>query len=198
MPGPHFCIGVHGGGPCRAGTGGQAASIKGKCTFDPRCREKRCATHCKCARMGWRTGKNLGRARHIPVAQAKAKAKAKAAPKAMPKAKAKAMAGPVGHPPALRADVVPVVQDWYKQMLADVRGASEVLLATYMYDHPDLQALLVRRLSGRTPFSLEILIDKGVLEGNAPWYQRSRLTSLVSEGAVVHVCTGASPRQASS
>jgi hypothetical protein len=116
----------------------------------------------------------------------------------MPKAKAKAMAGPVGHPPALRADVVPVVQDWYKQMLADVRGASEVLLATYMYDHPDLQALLVRRLSGRTPFSLEILIDKGVLEGNAPWYQRSRLTSLVSEGAVVHVCTGASPRQASS
>ena len=33
-----------------------------------------------------------------------------------------------------------------------------------------------------------------VLEGNTPWYQRSRLTALVAEGASVHVCTGQPPK----
>jgi hypothetical protein len=130
----------------------------------------------------------------MQMPKAKAKAKAKAAPKAMPKAMPKGMAGPVGHPAALRADVMLCSQDWYKQMLVDVGVASEVLLGTYMYDHPQLHALLLRRLKGRAPFTLNILIDKGVLDGNTPWYQRSRLTALVDAGATVHVCTGQPPK----
>ena len=50
------------------------------------------------------------------------------------------VAGPVGHPAPLRANVVPAAEDWYKQMMAEVGDATEVLVATYMYDHPALHS----------------------------------------------------------
>jgi phosphatidylserine/phosphatidylglycerophosphate/cardiolipin synthase-like enzyme len=144
--------------------------------------------------MNWRIGWNAGRGKHVQKPKAKTKAKAKAAPKAIPKAMAKVMAGPVGRPLALRADVLSGAKDWYEQMLVDIAVASEVLMATYMYDHPQLHGLLLRRLKGRAGITVDILIDKGALEGNTPWYQRSRLSVLVNAGATVHVCTGQPPK----
>ena len=194
MPGPYHCVGEHpsqGGGICKSGTRGRPATIKGKCTFDPRCGEKRCATHCKCARMGWRQGLNAGRAKNLPTP--KVITKVKATSKAMPKAAPKALAGPVGHPLALNANTLPV-HEWFKQMIVDVRDATEVFMATFMYDHPQLHGVLLKRLQGRSSFSLNILIDESVLKGNKPWHQKQRLTALVEAGAIVYVCTGHTPK----
>ena len=40
-------------------------------------------------------------------------------------------------------------RDGYKKMLADVRQAKLVEIATYMYDHPDLHGGLLRKLQRR-------------------------------------------------
>ena len=74
MPAPHFCK-PYQGVPCDLTAAGTAVSIPGRCKHDSRCNELRCSAHCKCARMGWRTGRNMSR-----LAQAKAKAHAKPAP----------------------------------------------------------------------------------------------------------------------
>ena len=54
MPGPYECDGIHpsrGGGVCTLGTGGGKVSIRGKCKYDVRCGEKRCASHRKICQM---------------------------------------------------------------------------------------------------------------------------------------------------
>ena len=67
-------------------------------------------------------------------------------------------------------------------------------MVTFMYDHPQLHNVLLKRLQGRSSFSLNILIDDSVLKGNKPWYQKPRLTALVEAGAIVYVCTGQPPK----
>jgi hypothetical protein len=198
MPGPYYCEGPLAGGGCRLGARGGRASIKGKCKHDARCAEKRCASHCKCARMGWRKGACSGRPRGAALLAA-----ANALPKAKAKAKAQAKASaalPLAVPPrppierTLKTDVKKLlIVEWYRQMLADSRKASEVLVSSYMYDHPDLQQLLLRRLQGKAqkPFELTVLLDMASYNGQLPARQKARITALRGNGAKVVLCTGA-------
>ena len=204
MGGPNFCDGFHpsvGGGPCTLAAGGNRICIKGKCKRDARCKEKRCASHCKCARMGWRVGRERARphipAVFVPMPKAKAKAKAKAkvgpGPAAAPVVAPPASVLPVGRPSSTIVDVLEV-EEWYKRMIADVLVASVVIIGTYMFDHPRLQAALLKRLLGGTAFALTVLIDKVTLEGRTPWHQRPRLAALRAAGAKILMCRGKGPK----
>ena len=73
------------------------------------------------------------------------------------------------------------VQQWYARMMADVRQTREVLMSTYMYDHPALHALLMRRLDGSAPYRPRIIQRKHAVlsvstPGCAPWEGRQSLS----------------------
>ena len=187
MPGPYYCT-PYEGVSCNLGSGGTAASIQGRCKHDPRCNELRCANHCKCARMGWRKGRNkrrLGQA----AARAGAKAKAKAAPAPEPSPPPPMPPQPIGRMPALRFEVLDVAT-WYAAMLDAIAGASEVFLGTYQYDHADLTDLLERRLRGRSAFECVILLDSEMHRLKTPTGQRLRLERLRRAGATIVLCRG--------
>ena len=74
--------------------------------------------------------------------------------------------------------------------MEDVRGAGEVMVATYMYDHPELHKALIRRLGQRSTFSLIVMVDKEAFGGQTPYFQRSRLAALRENGATVYLCRG--------
>ena len=73
-------------------------------------------------------------------------------------------------------------EDWWRNCHADARAASEVELASYMYDEPQLQNLLLERLQGRRPFKLRLYLDEQRFRGTTPYYQRSRVKALHSAG----------------
>ena len=188
MPGPHFCIGPVTGGQCRLGSGGARVSVKGKCKRDRRCGEKRCASHCKCARMGWLSGRRAGRPRVREAATAMPEANASAtlvrAPVAPPLA-------PVGRQSNTEVKVFPV-DAWYGQMRRDIAAVKGVLLSSLVYDNPDVQKLLVMKLKERhrKPFALTVLIDAASFNGSLPARQQGRIRSLRANGASVFLCRG--------
>lgn len=183
MPGPYYCKSYH-GILCDLGSGGGAASIPGRCKHDPRCNEPRCASHCKCARMGWRTGRNRGR---LGQAMPKAKAKARVAPLAAPPPPM--AAAPIGRMPALSCEVLDVA-DWYAAMVDSIKNASEVFLGSYQHDHEGLTAVLERRLRGRSAFECVVLLDREMYKGATPNLQRPRLNRLQRAGATIVLCRG--------
>ena len=134
MPGPYYCQ-PYGGVACGFGKGGNPAAIKGRCKFDPRCNEMRCASCCFCARHGLREGRNVGRGAAF-IAKPKAKAKAQAATGPLAEAAPRALA-PVGRLPDLAVNVM-APDAWYTGMLEFVREASEIIIGTYQYDHEAL------------------------------------------------------------
>ena len=176
MPGPYFCqpyLGV----PCVLGNGGHACSIPGRCKYDNRCNELRCANHSKCARNGWRAGRSRGRAN--------ARTKAKAAP-----APAPAVApAPVGRMPELACEVL-TVDAWYSELLASVNVAREVIIGTYQFDNAALTDTFERRLRSRSEFNLVLLIDGEMYTSRVPYHQKSRLERLRRAGATVVCCRG--------
>jgi hypothetical protein len=73
--------------------------------------------------------------------------------------------------------------DWWKQVLAAVEKATEVDLATYMFDDTALFQVLLRRLSDNVGFKLNILLDEEVfVKGETPQLQRSRVEKLQKKG----------------
>ena len=74
--------------------------------------------------------------------------------------------------------------------------ASEVVLASYMFDHKPLTDLFLARLGDRYAFDLDILIDRETLQGRTPYHQRARLESLRRAGARITACRGMSTRGA--
>ena len=99
---------------------------------------------------------------------------------------------PVGRPSPLSMDVLKIM-DWWNRMLEELNGATNVLVATYVIDHGSLCALLERRLSGRSEFHLEVLVDKESLESRTCVHQRPRLAALRRAGAKVYACGGKTP-----
>ena len=187
MPGPYFCqpcLGVS----CVLGFGGEAASVPGRCKHDSRCNELRCASHCKCARMGWRTGRSRGRLGQV-VAKAKAKATAKAAPRPSPPPPPPMPAAPPGRMPGLSFEVMDVAA-WYKAMIECIGDASEVFIGSYQYDHPGLTDVLERRLKGRAAFECTVLLDREMHNARAAHHQRPSLERLRRAGAAIVLCRG--------
>ena len=127
MPGPYYCQ-HYGGVVCGFGKGGNPAAIKGRCKFDPRCNEMRCASCCFCARHGLRERRNAGRGA-ASIAKPKAKAKAHAASGPPAEAAARALA-PVARLPNLAANVM-APHAWHTGMLESVNDVSETIIGTY-------------------------------------------------------------------
>ncbi len=144
----------------------------------PRCRERRCRTHCRCGRDGSAQGRRAPR----PQAKPKAMPKAQAAPPA-------AVAAPVGRPAALAVEVLGT-RAWWDRLLREIRDAAEVALASYIVDHEALCELLLRRLEGRDDFALAVLVDNETFLQRTAFYQRPRLERLRRAGAEIRLCRG--------
>jgi len=72
----------------------------------------------------------------------------------------------------------------------DISASSEVEVASYMYDNRLVHSMLLKRLRGRAPFSLNVYIDAERLNLSTPYFQRGRLQDLRKAGATVYVCKG--------
>jgi hypothetical protein len=186
MPGPYYCQ-PYRGVACGFGKGGNPAAIKGRCKFDPRCNEMRCASCCFCARHGLREGRNAGRVA-ASIAKPKAKAKAQAAPGPPAEAAPRALA-PVGRLPDLAVNVM-APHAWYTGMLESVSEASEIIIGTYQYDHEALTNLLEHRLRSRQALDLTILLDREMYTGKTPHGQRALVDRLKRLSAEVVLCRG--------
>ena len=154
------------GAPCNV-------SIRGRCKHDARCNERRCASHCKCARMGWRTGRSRGRsavAAPPPAPKAKAKAKAKAVAPPPPVH----VPGPIGPMPQLSIEMM-TPQVFSAAMIEAVRTASCVIAGSYQFGHSGLQDMFLQRLGDRSAFELTLLIDKEMVENATPHCQKTIL-----------------------
>ena len=136
--------------------------------------------------MGWRTGRNRGRLGQ-PAAKARAKAKAKAAP--APPPPPPMPPAPVGRMPALSFEVMDVAA-WYEAMIASIRGASEVVVGSYQYDHEGLTNVIESCLRGRSAFECVVLLDREMHRLGTPYHQRPRLERLRRAGATIVLCRG--------
>jgi len=72
----------------------------------------------------------------------------------------------------------------------EVRGATSVDAATYLYDHPDLQAVFLKRLRGRGEFSLDMTVDRQEYTRGKMRYMGPRLRELVKAGATIRLASG--------
>jgi hypothetical protein len=79
---------------------------------------------------------------------------------------------------------------WYRDFCNDIRDAAEVELASYMYDNAAVQDVLLKRLRGRSAFSLNMYVDSEKFGGGGPRLQRSRLKQLRDAGAEVYILKG--------
>ena len=143
------------------------------CTLNSACdkrREWRCKAHCRCGRQGTATGRSAARSRSRPQAKAKAQARP-AQPQEVVALR------PRGRPASLATEVFDD-GSWRAKLLEDISVASSVLVASYTYDDPDLQAAFLKRLRGRAAFSLDLLVDLQTFEARTCRHQRPRLLEL--------------------
>jgi hypothetical protein len=193
MPTP-LCRGVFGGAPCalsRANPGGPI-QIRGRCS---RCNERRCRSHCRCARNGWVTGWQAGRPgpKAAPKAIAKAKAKAFAAPPPPPPPPpviAPIAVPPVGRPAALAMEVLPK-GPWMQRMLVDIDCAQDIIVASPWFDRKDVTDALVHRMGSGA--AVTVLVDSAAFRERSCFRMRPRLMELFRAGADVYLCRGSPP-----
>lgn len=149
------------------------------------CGEQRCREHCKCGRAKSDTAQGRAAARgrsQTPAASSKRGGSGLAAGSAN-------LPGPVGRAPepsCLWLDV----ETYYSRCCADIEGASEVELASYVYDSSSLQKVLLKRLKGRSAFTLNMYLDTEMFAGGVPRSQKVRCRELLEAGAQVFLCKG--------
>ena len=139
--------------------------------------------------MGTAHGRNAGRPAGNAVAGAAPAGVPVAVPVAMP------VPAPVGRPSVLGVEVLPLDQ-FYRECLRDVRSATRVDVASYIFDHPALTDVMERRFWGSTPFAASISVDKESFEGRSYVHQRPRLRRLYEAGGedcTIHLCRGTPP-----
>lgn len=178
------CLGVLGTGEkCKRARDGSGLPVvlNRKCAH---CNLQQCRKHCKCGRPGkllkGRSGpRGADQRRNVRVVVAAA---APAAPVAQ-------LPSPRGPPLYLSCSLLDVVT-YYSRCCDDIATASEVELASYMYDNSSLHKLLLKRLRGRTEFSLRVYLDAEMFGGTVPRSQRSRVRELFEAGAEVFLCKG--------
>jgi hypothetical protein len=188
MP-PAECEGeFHSGRPCTLGKNGKVQLHgNGKCR---KCHEKRCRSHCRCARTGLLQGRARGRARAnlAVLGRAKAAARPPPPPPAPPPMAPLAL---VGRPAALNCEVLDK-PEWWDRILQEVELATHVVIASLCFDHAALHACLLRRLRGRRPLTLTVLLDKESFEEATCVKERRCLAELLGHPAKVsvHLCRG--------
>ena len=79
---------------------------------------------------------------------------------------------------------------WYSSFCDNVDNASEVELASYLYDNATVQKVLLKRLRGRTAFSLNVYVDGEQLNAGVCTRGKGRLRDLRTAGALVYICRG--------
>ena len=149
------------------------------------CDEQRCKKHCKCGR----TKSVKAQGRSGPRGRGADTDTARPAARVRQTSEAVAPVAPVGRAPAPSCQLLEV-EDFYSQCCADVGAATEVELASYLYDDPALQKVLLRRLKGRSVFSLNIFLDEEQFAARVAKFQRSRVKALWDAGAQVFLCRG--------
>jgi hypothetical protein len=149
----------------------------------PDCKEQRCRKHCKTGREKTAKGRSVPRGKGQ---ESKVKIKVSVAATAPAAA---SLPGPVGRAPAASCLLLDV-DAFYSRCCADVATASEVEVASYQYDNPSLQKVLMKRLKGRPAFTLRVYLDAEMFEGDVPRYQKARVRELWQAGAQVFLCRG--------
>jgi phosphatidylserine/phosphatidylglycerophosphate/cardiolipin synthase-like enzyme len=66
--------------------------------------------------------------------------------------------------------------------------------ASFTYDEPGLQQLLVRRLTDRSEFVCVVVVDNAMFQKGKARYQAPRLRELQRCGAKIFLCKGIGPR----
>ena len=148
------------------------------------CGEQRCKAHCKCARTGSDKAKGRSGSRGYTetAAQSRARVNVQATSPAL-------VAAPVGRAAPLTCSLLDT-NDWYNQCCSDLGVASEVELASYVYDHPAVHQKLLQRLRGRRDFTLNVYVDQEQFSKGAARHERGRLCELLAAGANVYMCKG--------
>ena len=134
------------------------------CKLCDYCHEQRCKAHCKCKRTG--TGGASGR----KAARGKQDSTDVQSPPPV-------VAAPVGRSAAPGNELL-YTRSWYGRACGKIRSSTEVEMASYQYDNPDIHKELVKKLKGSAPFKLNVYVDKEQLEGKIPKMQKSRLIEL--------------------
>ena len=76
------------------------------------------------------------------------------------------------------------MSNWWERLLILVKTATDVTIATYMYDDPDLHTALCKRLRENKPFSLSLVLDRDTfLHGASPRHERRCIEELQRLGA---------------
>ena len=163
---------LHSGARCKLSRvrRNEPISIRGPCD---KCHERRCKTHCRCGRTGMAKGRSAPRPaqRQEVVRQVQAPQPA-AAP-----------AGPVGRPASLGLEVLCAMLWWQGIMQAVESATSEIVVASYMFDHAALTHALVCRLSRQAALSVSVLVDLAAFNERTSRHQRPRLVALRNAGA---------------
>jgi hypothetical protein len=179
------CLGVlRTGERCRRARDGSGVPVvlNKKCEY---CKEQRCRKHCKCERN--KSDRSKGRsgprgASETSNVRVVVASVAPAAPVAQ-------LPSPRG-PPLNLSCVMLDVDTYYSRCRDDIATASEVELASYMYDNLSLHKLLLKRLRGQTQFSVRVYLDAEMFGGTVPRFQRPRARELFNAGAKVFLCKG--------
>ena len=145
------------------------------------CTEQRCKAHCECARTNAVGARGRSAARGPGTARQSSRVSQSPGLVAAP--------APNGRPSAESFQYLDV-DDFYSQCCSDLATASEVEMATFCYDEPELQKVLLRRLKDRTDFKLTVFIDAEMYGGTVPKCQGTRVRELLSAGASVFLCKG--------
>ena len=175
---------VNRGGQCTLSHDEGAIQIRGPCK---KCGEKRCKTHCRCGRRGEAVGRNAprvpkNRMTQIPPTKRSKHEDTRASP-VVPAA--------VGHPSNLAVEVFSDAS-WFDALVAEMRYASTVWIATYVFDDPQVAMELMRRLRGQrsSPFACMIIVDRAYYESRKAVHQRPRLRELQEVGAKISLSDG--------
>ena len=182
------CQGVHGSREkCkRARDGSKAPVLLNKnCT---KCGEQRCRGHCRCGRN--KTAKGRAAARGVDTQRVSSVTRVRQTPSSPPAALPLA---PVGRTPNPSCQLLGI-DEFYSQCCCELGTASEAEVATYQYDNPSLQKVLLKRLKGRSAFKLNLYIDTEQFGGAVPKRQRALVRELWTAGATVYLCKGPRPK----
>lgn len=150
-----------------------------------KCNEWRCAKHCKCGRNNTLTGRSAARGEGL----VKSKVKVVAVSDRKVPVSSSVVRGPNGTPSPPSCENLEI-DEWYRRCLTDIKKASEVELASYIYDNPGVHKLLLQRLRGGAAFKLNLYIDAEKFSEDWPRYQKPRVRELQQAGASIYVCKG--------
>ena len=154
-----------------------------------RCGQWRCKTHCACGQAGELTGQKRGR----PPVDARAMPRdmiAETSPQEATEKPNLSSLHPVGRRSPLSVETFVADPSWWERALEETKHASHIMVSSFLYDEPSLQAMLKQRLQSRSACNVSVLIDEAEYKARRARHQRPRLMELRDLGAAVYLCQG--------